>query len=166
MLANLRVTARLWRWTFDLATGAVKEEPLDDRNTDFPSIDTRAAGVKSRASYHMHIAKAPTLTFDGIVKYDLQSGASHEYVVPPGSYVSESPYAPRVDASGAPVLGEDDGYVLSFVRNERENSSEVHVLHAADLSLCARVAIPARVPNGFHATLVRGDQLRAARETA
>ena len=34
----------LWRWRFDLATGAVTEEQLDDHEHGFPRIDDRRPG--------------------------------------------------------------------------------------------------------------------------
>jgi carotenoid cleavage dioxygenase len=50
---------------------------------------------------------------------------------------------------------------VSFVHDETERRSEVVVLDASDLGAgpVARVLLPARVPIGFHATWVRGDQL-------
>src|SRR5207249_4329157 len=74
----------------------------------------------------------------------------------PGRWGSEAPFAPR-PGTGA----EDDGYLVSFVHDENEDRSEVVVLDATDLSAgpVARVLLPARVPLGFHATWVRGDQL-------
>ena len=56
---------------------------------------------------------------------------------------------------------EDDGYLVSYVYDEREGRSEVEVLDARDVSagaLC-RIKLPARVPIGFHATWVPGEKL-------
>jgi carotenoid cleavage dioxygenase len=60
---------------------------------------------------------------------------------------------------GAP---QDDGYLVTFVTDERDGRSEVQILDASDLGAgpVGRVLLPVRVPLGFHATWVRADQLR------
>jgi len=59
-------------------------------------------------------------------------------------------------------VGGDDGYLVSFVTDERDGRSEVEILDASDIAAgpVARVRLPQRVPLGFHATWVRADQLR------
>ena len=51
---------------------------------------------------------------------------------------------------------------MSFVHDEREDRSEVVILDAADLAAgpVGRVLLRGRVPIGFHAAWVRGDQLQ------
>jgi carotenoid cleavage dioxygenase len=174
LLGYLRMDARLHRYTFDLATGACTEEQLDDNNAEFPSIDTRRAGRPGRYAYTTHIADAETVLFDGLLRYDLVTGQIQEHRFGPGRFGSEAPFAPRDRALGDRALGdraladrsaislEDDGYLVTFVTDERDGRSEVQVLDAADLAAgpVARVLLPARVPLGFHATWVRADQLR------
>ncbi len=151
MMANLRITARLHRWRFDLDTGATHEEPLDDRNAEFPTIDARLLGRPSRHGYHQLIADAPTLRFEGLARYDLASGACESVSYGPGRHGSEAPFAPR-DGS----TGETDGYLVSYVHDEREGRSEVVLHDAADLAAgpVCRLALPGRVPLGFHACWV------------
>jgi carotenoid cleavage dioxygenase len=153
MMANLRITANLHRWRFNLVTGETREEQLDDRNAEFPSVDPRVVGARSRHAYSMILGDEPTLRFTGVMKYDTDTGASQAWEWGPGRYGSESPFAPRTDAGA-----EDDGYLVSFVHDERENRSEVAVLRADDLAAgpVARVLLPQRVPLGFHACWVPG----------
>ncbi len=160
LLGYLRLDARLHRYEFDLATGATTERQLDDANTEFPSIDARACGAPSRYAYTVRIADAETVKFDGLLRYDRTKGERQEHLFGPGRFGSEAPFAPR-DGGTA----EDDGYLVSFVTDERDGRSEVEILDAADLAAgpVARVRLPQRVPLGFHATWVRSDQLRAAR---
>lgn len=157
MLAYLKMDARIWRYRFDLTTGQTVEGPRDDDNTEFPSIDSRVVGQRNRFSFNAHIAAADTVLFDGIVRYDLHSGDSEHYWYGDGRWGSESPFAPRDNSTG-----EDDGYLVSFVTDERDQHSEVEILDAADIAAgpVARVVLPQRVPIGFHATWVRADQLR------
>ena len=161
MLSYLRLDAQMHRYRFDLRTGTTSEEPLDDDNTEFPTIDVRRIGRPTRIAYNMHIAPDPTLLFDGIVKYDTTSGARSSFGFGPGRWGSEAPFAPR-DGSKA----EDDGYLVSFVQDEGAGRSEVVILDAADIEAgpVARVLLPSRVPIGFHAAWIRGDQMSGGQQ--
>jgi carotenoid cleavage dioxygenase len=157
MLAVLKQEARLSRWRFDLHSGGVREETLDDRNAEFPSIDARRVGRPTRCAYLARIARAePTLLFDALIKYDTASGGSDTWECGPGRFASEAPFAPRAGA-----VDEDDGFLVSIVCDAASGRSEVAVLDARDLARgpVARVLLPQRVPVGFHACFVRGDQL-------
>ncbi|MEO6956986.1 MAG: carotenoid oxygenase family protein [Antricoccus sp.] len=159
MLAYLKMDAQLWRYRFSLKTGQTTEGPRDEDKTEFPSIDNRLAGQKNRYTYNAHIAQAETVLFDGITRYDLQTGDAANYRYGDGRFGSESPFAPR-DGSN----GDDDGYLVSFVTDENDQSSVVEVLDAADIAAgpVATIKLPQRVPLGFHATWLRPDQLNTS----
>ncbi|WP_437276784.1 carotenoid oxygenase family protein [Sorangium sp. So ce375] len=154
----LRLEPTLYRWTLELGSGRVREERLDDVLTEFPSMDRRLLGRPSRYSYNPRLAPAPTLLFDGLVKYDHQTGRSWTHAYPRGFYGGEVAFAPRVGARG-----EDDGYLVTFVVEEATGASELHVLDAAnvDRAPIARLRIPQRVPTGYHAAWVPADRLAA-----
>jgi len=156
MMATLRIRAELYMWRFDLETGACTETRLCDRNTEFPSIDRRRIGRKSQFSWNVIIGDEPTVFFDGLVKYDTGTGASDTLRFGPGRRGSESPFAPRVGSQA-----EDDGYLLTFLHDERERRSELWITPAQEPSRgpVARLLIPGRVPLGFHATWVPGNKL-------
>jgi carotenoid cleavage dioxygenase-like enzyme len=156
MLAYMRLDAQLYRYEFDLVTGQTSERPIDDQNIEFPSMDQRIVGIPHRYSYNMSLANEPTLLFDGIVRYDTQTGEKESYQFGPGRWGSESPFAPR-DGS----KNDSDGYLVTFVNDEREGRGEIVVLAADDLTggPIARIKLPQSVPAGFHATWIRGDQL-------
>jgi carotenoid cleavage dioxygenase-like enzyme len=158
MLSYLRLDAHLHRYRFSLSTGRVREEQLDDDNTEFPSVPSAVVGRPSRYAYNVHISPQPTLLFDAIVKYDTASGGAQRYSFGAGRWGSESPFAPRSAGDGA---AEDDGYVVSFVHDAGTGRSEVVVLDATDLPAgpLARVLLPQRVPMGFHACWVKGSWL-------
>jgi carotenoid cleavage dioxygenase len=158
MLSYLKLDARMYRYRFDLRTGRTSEGFLDEEhNTEFPSIDTRQTGYVTRYAYNVSVKDAETNLFDGLVRYDNVTGEKQRYHFGEHRYGSEAPFAPRDGATG-----EDDGYLVTFVTDEREGTSEVQILSAADLAAgpLARVLLPQRVPLGFHATWVRADQLR------
>ena len=100
LLGYLRLDARLHRYVFDLATGTTTETQLDDANTEFPSIDTRAWGARPRYAYTVHVADAETVRFDGLLRYDQVTGERAEYRFGPGRFGSEAPFAPREGSRG------------------------------------------------------------------
>lgn len=156
MLAYLRLDAQYYRWRFNLRTGEMQEGPLDDANTEFPTLNTLHMGLPSRYAYNVHISSESTLSFDGLVKYDTTTGASKTHWFGNGRFGSEAPFAPRPHA-----IDEDDGYLLSFIYDERENMSELLILNAKEITdePLARVRIPQRVPVGFHACWVPEEKL-------
>lgn len=158
VLEYLRLDANAYRYRFNLKTGAVREGPLDDRNTEFPVINTLRLGVQNRYSYNVAIESGYTLLFEGVVKYDNQTGTSTSFRYGDGRWGSESPFAPR---PGSTV--EDDGYLISFVYDANEDRSECVVLDASDVAAgpVCRVIIPQRIPHGFHACWVPEDRLPA-----
>ncbi len=157
MLAFLRLDAQLYEWRFNMRTGQTKERALCGDNTEFPTIDARRTGRKSRYSFNVHLSDDPTLFFDGIFKYDLENDTRQEHWFGEGRVGSEAPLAPRPGATE-----EDDGYLVSFVHDLREDRSEVVILDASDLEAppIGRVLLPQRVPLGFHAVWVPQEDLR------
>lgn len=163
ILNYLRLDAYVHRYRFNMLTGTTTEEPLADRNTEFPMIHPDRFGVENRYSYNVSINSDVTMYFDGLVKYDMVTGRETRYGFGAGRFGSEAPFAPRQNATA-----EDDGYLLSFVYDAATDRSELVILDAADLAggpIC-RVMLPVRVPNGFHSCWVPADDLDAARHTA
>ncbi len=147
--------ATLCRWTVDLDSGGVKQEDLDDLPTDFPRMDDRRCGMRSRYSYQSHILHTPTVHFDAVVRYDTDTGRRCEHRYPAGWYGGEAVFAPRDDSRA-----EDDGYLLVFLTDRATGRSEFHVLDAQDVSAApvARLEIPQRIPPGFHGCWIPADQ--------
>lgn len=156
VLEYLRLDAQFYRYRFNLRTGAVKEGPIDDLNTEFPVINTDFLGRKSRYSYNVAIDNGYTLLFEGLVKYDNQAGSSARFDFGAGRWGSEAPFAPRPNPKA-----EDDGYLISFVYDANTDRSEAVVLDAAGMDEVCRVLIPQRVPHGFHACWVPEEKLPA-----
>ncbi len=156
MLRYLRLVARMYRWRFNLKTGECKEEGLDGRNAEFPTINWTYLGRKTRYSYDVTIPLVDTLRFDGLMKFDHETGAAEEYKFGEGVFGSEAPFAPRHNSAS-----EDDGYVVTFVQDENSGRSEMLIIDAQDFAKgpVARVQIPQRVPAGFHACWVTEAEL-------
>ena len=140
----------LHRFRFDLASGAVKEETLDERPMEFPRVADAVVGREHRFGYTLCLepGQSETPAFAGILKSDLATGRSELHDCGPGRTAGEVVFA---QARGADP-GSDDGYLLTYVYDAATNGSELWVLDASRMTRppIARVALPQRVPNGFH----------------
>lgn len=138
----------LHRWRFNLETGAVKEEQLDDVPTEFPRANDRYLTRAMRYAYAPRFAPRETLMFDGLLKYDLERGGSVALDYGAGWFGGEAVFAPRPGASA-----EDDGWVVTCVTNAEEGRSECWVIDARSFEAgpVARVRLPRPIPLGFHA---------------
>jgi carotenoid cleavage dioxygenase len=159
MVAVLALHAVPVEWRMNMKTGVVTSRQLDDRLGEFPAINLDYAAQKNRWSYQVSLARGDKLKFDGLYKYDLASGACQTHRFAAGVFGSEPGFAPRIGARD-----EDDGYVVTFVTDENSGKSEVQVIAAKQFEAgpIARVQLPVRVPLGFHATWMRGDQMAKA----
>ncbi|MCO5610804.1 hypothetical protein L7F22_065045 [Adiantum nelumboides] len=91
-------------------------------------------------------------------QHDEQHHIASKFIYPSDCYGGEPMFVPR---SSDPSAEEDDGYVLTFVHNERSKMSELLILNASSpsLDILARVKLPARVPYGFHGTFITAQEL-------
>ncbi len=149
LLAWASMDAQYYRYRFDMETGQTKEEIIDDEFIEFPTINQYFQGRESRRSYHAYIPQGEPLRMAGIVSYDTKAGTSEKYVYEQGVYASEPVFAPRDGA-----VQEDDGCVMTFVENMNEGGkTELHLFDPNNVTdgPFTRVAIPRRMPMGFHA---------------
>ncbi|MBL8955290.1 MAG: carotenoid oxygenase family protein [Myxococcaceae bacterium] len=146
-LDNIELVPELYEWRMNLKTGALKERQLDDLPTEFPKTNELRQGTKLRYSYNPRLSPRSELMFDGLVKYDLSSGAKTKWESPRGWYVGEASFAPRPGATD-----EDDGWLVTFGTNAADRASACFVLNAKDLAAgpVAVVHLPQRIPLGFH----------------
>lgn len=163
MLAYMRLEANAYRWRFNLVTGEVREGDIDDLNTEFNKSNPIFHGVSSKYSYHQRIPLlhegGHTLRFNGLVKYNNDTGQYQQWSYGDGVFGSEAPFAPRTGANRS--NDEDDGYVITLVTDANTWKSECQVFNARDIGHgpIARVLLPHRVPNGFHACWASGEEL-------
>lgn len=160
-IAHLVMNARLWRYRMNVKTGETSEECLDpDNNVEFPGFNSSLTGRKTRWGYLVD-HDPQTVRWTGIRKYDTDSGVcvgkwsdGHE-----SSWYSEPWFAPA-DAQSS----EDHGYVVTFLWNAATEEQQLHVFDALDISQgpIARIAIPTRIPYGFHACWMKADQIRSS----
>jgi carotenoid cleavage dioxygenase-like enzyme len=144
----------LWRWRFDLRTGAVTEQQLDDVEHAFPRIDDRRTGLLNRYTWAvMGRPGEPAITdaATGVVKYDLSDGSSTFHDFGPGCSTSEPVFVPRDDDEA-----EDAGWIVCFVFDRATSTSRFMVLDASDMTAApqATISVPQRVPHGFHGSWI------------
>jgi carotenoid cleavage dioxygenase-like enzyme len=153
--------ARLHRWRFDLETGKTREEPLDDRCAEFPMIHGAFGGVRHRYAYAM-VGEPGWFLFSGLVRYDMRTGGQQRYAFPEAVFASESPLAPRTPRSSA-TDAEDDGYLVTFVSDVRNDTSECQIFDARDIARgpITRLRLPERIASGTHAYWAPASALQA-----
>ncbi len=145
-------------WRLNVKTGAVSERPLDDAFGEFPRVNDAFVCAGARYSYMAAIKlDAPTLKADGLIRYDLKTGGRDRLSFPSGHVGYEASFAPRDGAAD-----EDDGYVVGFVTNEADMTSELWITPSRALAdgPVARVRLPQKVPPKFHGRWLAADSRR------
>lgn len=134
----------LERWVVDLDAENVRRRRLDDRPQEFPRMDPRLLGKHHRFGYTPMVGAGPGRS-SALVKHDLRYGTSstHDF----GTDISCGEFVFEPDSSDS---AEDDGVLMGFVYDKRENRSDLVLLDASSLEKVAAIHLPRRVPNGFH----------------
>jgi len=145
----------LYEWRFNLATGVVQEKALGDMASEFPRINEKYLGRKNRYGYAGKLKLGEMSLFDGLLKYDLETGETEIHAFDPNCYGGEAVFVPHPQAQS-----EDQGWLLTFVYNEISESSELIVLDAQKFTqpAIARIIMPQRVPYGSHGAWVDAEQ--------
>jgi carotenoid cleavage dioxygenase len=161
MLANLEHDFMLYEWRLNLRTGQTRERVIDDIiNQEFPVINSWMQGYKTRYTWNVLMGRsnrAEDPRFCGFVRYDLEKDRCTTYHEGAHKWFSEAPFAPADNWKQ-----EDDGYLVGFMWDDQAKASFVTVFDARDITRgpVARIRLPQRVPNGFHATWVSGERLK------
>jgi 9-cis-epoxycarotenoid dioxygenase len=90
----------------------------------------------------------------GFAKVDLFSGEVKKYIYGENRFGGEPLFLPNSDSEN-----EDDGYILTFVHDEKEWKSELQIVNAVNMKLEASIQLPSRVPYGFHGTFIHSEDL-------
>ncbi|KAM7252085.1 hypothetical protein ACFE04_023968 [Oxalis oulophora] len=157
------VHALIEKVTIDLTTGIVSRTPISAKNLDFAVINQNHIGKQNRYIYAAVGDPMPKIS--GIVKLDVSKAGMGDCTVASrmfgeGCYGGEPFFVAREPEN--PEAEEDDGYVVSYVHDERRGESTFLVMDAksANLETVAAVKLPCRVPYGFHGLFVRERDLK------
>ena len=139
---------RLYEWRINLETGAISERILSETPCDFTRVNDEYACHKTRYVYAGIFNTERAFTFDGVMKFDNESGITSQYLYGPHRHGGEAVFAPKAGA-----ISEDDGYLVCFVHDEAETQSECQIIDARNITAgpVATIIMPFRVPYGFHA---------------
>ncbi len=135
------------RFVMDPASGRVSETTLAEDPAEFPRVDDRLTG--SRVRYGYAVSSPDLLEGAGesskILKIDFDTGNNTAYDLPEGQVPGEATFAPVGE-------GEDEGYLVCFAYDKSRGGSDLVILDATQPQAgpVARVAMPQRVPFGFH----------------
>ncbi|GAA4620094.1 carotenoid oxygenase family protein [Actinoallomurus vinaceus] len=121
-------TPSLRRRRVDPERGVIRDELVDARAQDLPTVDPRYQG-----SYYRH-AVTRLLTGDGrsgtaLIRHDLTEGTSRLHHAEPGRYLGAPVFVPD-----SPSAGEGDGWVLVFAHNTALGHDEAVVIDTTDFA--------------------------------
>ncbi len=144
--------ARLERWELDPAARTASTTVVDATANEFP----RHRGSLSTKPYRFGYCAAPSADDAAhwpTLKHDLETGQRLVFDHGPGRAAGEPVFVAKADGGDD---AEDAGWLLTFVHDLGEERAELVVLDAQDFDrgYVARVALPQRVPYGFHGTWV------------
>ena len=151
-----RLTRNMHRMTLNLKTGEVTDEKLGPTYCEFGRADDRLCGQRYRygfaAASDSDEWDGPNHGYNGVIRYDMDSGASQFFDYGEGSSAGEPVHIPNPDSER-----EEEGYLMSYVTHPSEGAF-LAILSAGNIERgpLAKIFIPTRVPNGFHANWMPG----------
>ena len=144
------------RLTLDLTNGAVTNEKIGPTYCEFSRADERRCGLPYRygfaAAATHNWGESPNHAYNATIRYDMETGTSQVWDFGEGANAGEPVHIPNPDSEK-----EEDGFLMSYVTSPGEGAF-LSILSAGDLTRgpLAKIHIPARVPNGFHANWMNG----------
>ncbi len=138
------------RWT--IGTGGADltfaEEQTSERTMDLPTFDTRFRGSDYRYGWYADTRDTEiAFEFAGVTRLDQTTGEMQTWDPGPAVSAGEGLFVPEEGG------GEGEGWILTFAYDRARDGSDLVVLDATDIAAgpVASVALPQRVPYGFHA---------------
>lgn len=146
---------QLWRFYLKTKDNTVRQELIESRCCEFPSVHPEKVGRNYR---YLYLGAADTSTgngpLQGFLKLDLETGEKQFWSAAPKGFASEPIFVPRNSASNSASNrgDEDDGWVLALVYDSTDHRSDVVILDAKNLNQgpIARLHLKHHVPYGLH----------------
>lgn len=149
-LKDQPTSLRRWRIATGDAALAFSEEIVADVQYELPTHDRRFTGRTHRHGWFVTTRPDPnTINLGGTGHVDFVSGKVSLWEPGPTRHADEAFFVP----AGS---GEGEGYLLTFVYDHVSNRSVLAVLEAQHIERgpIAEIALPRRVPHGFHAVWI------------
>jgi len=146
---------RLHRFVFDLTSGATSLTKLSDEIVEFPVCANHVKGYPYQFAYASLFEPGQWL-MNGLMKFDLSNATTNLYEYGEQCYGGEVHFAARKNSTA-----EDDGYLIVFVQDLKNDKSECQILDAQAIEqgpVC-RIQLPERIQTGTHACWVEGHRL-------
>ena len=127
---------------------------IDSAPQEFPRTDERRTGKTYRYAYTVALPENgdPGLLADSrIFKHDLATGTHQARDFGAGKIPGEFVFVPASANSG-----EDEGWLIGYVLDHANNSTDLVILNARDFTgrAQATITIPQRIPPGFHGNFI------------
>jgi carotenoid cleavage dioxygenase len=138
----------LERWTIDPTSGPVERVTLDPRPQEFPRPDERFFARPYRYAWTMGLPADDGDAFVGpapLIRHDLSKRTLVTREFGSHAVLGEFVFVPR--SADAP---EGDGWVMGYVIDRAEGTTDLAILDATTLEDVARVHVPHVIPPGFH----------------
>ena len=141
-----------YRWRVDTSGSSLsfRDEVLFERLLDFPVHDRRFTGRRNQHGWLTTFRDNPdTVETGGVLHVDWGTGDVREWDPGPNRHLGE----PFFVAGGS---GEGEGWLLTYTYDHARDRSTFLVLDAQDVERgpVAEIALPQRVPYGFHGVWV------------
>jgi len=149
--------ARLNRWEIDLESNSsnIKKSYKDDEMGEFPRFDERFAMQNYRHGYYAAGIgdHPPEISLNSIAHMDHQTGKKEFYSLTNLDAVGEPVFVPKSNEAN-----EGEGYLIATAYNGAENTSDLMVLDAQNVSdgPIGKAKLPHRIPHGFHGNWRQG----------
>jgi len=169
VMNNENWKTRLFLWKLNLTTNSVEEKSLDETPSEFPTIHPQLYTKKTRYGYTARVTIDDPLvppTLDAVIKYDLENIEKVETcgIIEYGTNKrgGECSFVPRSSPKS-----EDDGYLMTYVYDEEEKTTELWIMDALKMknTPLARIVMPQRVPYGFHGIWLPESDIEQQRKT-
>merc|ERR1712216_143698 len=136
---------RLHRWDLDLATGLSQERQLSQLQCEFCTVDGQLVGRYTRYVYAARFSDQKEkmgkeqMSFNGLIKLDLETGVATEHFFENGLLGGEAMFA-RCGTKGA----DGEGVLMTYVFDPVSSSSQLYLVDATSMTCAARIALPQR----------------------